>query len=54
MKKKEKDPEIDWSQLTPEQKKELEGRPRWTGLFVFSGVIVLLMAVCVVVILCLR
>ncbi len=54
MKKKEKDPEIDWSQLTPEQRKEMEERPKWTGLLIFSGVIVLLMVVCIVVIFCLR
>lgn len=47
---KEKDPEIDTSMLTKEQKEEMERKPLNLAYFIFVGIIIVLMAICIVVI----
>lgn len=44
------EPEVDESLLTPEQKEDLNSRPSRKGFFIFCGVLVLLIVVCLIVI----
>lgn len=47
---KEKDPEIDTSLLTKEQKEEMERKPLNLAYLIFVGVVIVLMIVCIIII----